>query len=317
MISVALCTYNGVEFIKDQLDSILNQTRPVDEIIVSDDGSSDGTLVILKEYAEKYSCLRYSVNAIRKGFKQNFFDTMRQCKGDLVFLSDQDDRWHPNKVESVLKWFGAHPKMQLVFTNANIIDGESHITGETLFEKVGFDSEKQKAFCFGFAMDILCLNNRATGATMAVRRTFIYSFNEEQYRNKTHHDYSLALDAADKEVVGFVAEPLMDYRLHENNTTGLEQPQHLFLSPYMPVWTQFDEESIWTKKNQQRLAFSRKRLSFKHSWFGVKACIYVFRYIRLYGKLWYMAFAYDWKESVLHSRNRLEAVIKRKMNRPV
>lgn len=115
MFSVALCTYNGVKYIADQLDSIINQTRTVDEIIVSDDGSTDGTLMILEEFAQKYSLLHYSVNTVRKGFKQNFLDTIRQCKGDVVLLSDQDDKWYLNKVEFVLERFQKHPKIQLGF----------------------------------------------------------------------------------------------------------------------------------------------------------------------------------------------------------
>lgn len=58
-------------------------------------------------------------------------------------------------------------------------------------------------------------------------------------------------------------------------------------------------------------------MSFKHSWFGAKVCIYGFDYVRLYGKLWYLAFDYDWQESVLHSKDRLIAIINREMNRPV
>lgn len=310
-VSVAMCTYNGAKYLQEQLDSILHQTRPVDEIIVSDDGSSDDTLNILRTYAEKYPCLHYTKNLKNKGFKQNFMDTMRQCSGDIVFLSDQDDCWHPNKVEYILDWFNKHPNLQLVFTNANIIDGDGKSTGETLFDFVGFDSEKQKAALHGFLVDILCVGNRATGATMAFHKKFINEFKDEWYVNKKFHDEALVLEAAGKEVAGFIIEPLMDYRLHDKNAAGLDRAGYLYRSPYIPLMVAYDGETRWTKRTQQLVTFSRLRSTFIYSWFGMKAYAFLFRYIHLYGSLNYKAFFCDIKEAWDHSIIRMHNMIHR------
>ena len=304
-ISVAMCTYNGAKYIREQLDSILHQTRPVDEIIVSDDGSSDETLEILQKYAKEYPCVHYAKNSKNKGFKQNFLDTMRQCSGDIVFLADQDDRWLPNKVEFILDWYEKHPQVQLVFSDANIIDGDGNATGETAFELVGFDSDKQKAASHGFLMSIFCVGNRATGATMAIRKDFISSYKDEWYADVKYHDIALALEAAGMEVAGFITEPLIAYRLHDNNVGGLDRAAYLYRSPYIPLMVTCNGEARWTERTQQLLAFSRLRSTFKYSWFGLKACAFLFRYMHLYGSLWYKAFFYDIKEALNHSITRI------------
>lgn len=307
--SVAICTFNGARYIQEQLSSILSQTRKVDEIVICDDGSTDGTLNVLKRFSDEYSCVRYYVNERNKGFKQNFFDAMRLCTGDVVFLADQDDRWYPDKVELSLKWFDEHPKMQLLFTNARIIDGNSRQTGETIFERIGFDKEKQKAALHGFMMDILEVNNRATGATMVIKKNFIDNFNEDWYATAKVHDYALVIEAMGKEVGGFIAEPLMDYRLHASNNAGMERLEHLNLSPYMPIYYKCGGEKRWTKRVRKQIVFSRKRTTFKYSWFGAKVFFHLFVYMCLYGSLWYKAFMYDLKESIPHSMQRIERKI--------
>lgn len=305
-VSVAMCTYNGARYIQEQLSSILSQTRKVDEVVICDDGSTDGTLDVLQRYSDEYSCIRYCVNEKNKGFKQNFFDAMRLCTGDIVFFSDQDDIWHPDKVEKVLRWFDKHPKKHLLFTNAMIIDENSYQTGETIFERIGFDKEKQKAALHGFMMDILYVCNRATGATMAIKKDFINNFKEDWYATEKFHDCALVMEAMGEEVGGFIAESLMDYRLHASNNAGMERVEDYYLSPYMPIYYKCGGEKRWTKRVRKQIDFSLKRTTFKYSWFGAKVFFHLFVYICLYGSLWYKAFLYDLKDSILHSKQRIE-----------
>ena len=143
-VSVAMCTYNGARYIQEQLDSILHQTRPVDEIIISDDGSTDGTLEILRKYANDYHYINYCVNKTNKGFKQNFIDTINRCTGDIVFLSDQDDCWYEYKVAKILDLYEKNANLQVVFTNGNIINEDGESLNETMFERVGLDNMKQQ-----------------------------------------------------------------------------------------------------------------------------------------------------------------------------
>ncbi len=90
-ISIALCTYNGAAYIAEQLDSILGQTLPPDEIVIVDDGSTDDTPGIVREYAEKYGNIHFFENEDRLGFVRNFSRAISLTKGDYVALSDQDD----------------------------------------------------------------------------------------------------------------------------------------------------------------------------------------------------------------------------------
>jgi glycosyltransferase involved in cell wall biosynthesis len=92
MISLAMPTYNGERFLREQLDSIYNQTIVPDEVIVVDDCSTDGTISILEEYKKKYG-LKYWVNEKNLGYNKNFEKAISLCTGDYIALSDQDDVW--------------------------------------------------------------------------------------------------------------------------------------------------------------------------------------------------------------------------------
>jgi glycosyltransferase involved in cell wall biosynthesis len=98
-ISVAMCTFNGARFVREQLESIARQTLAPAEVVVSDDGSSDGTVDVLRECAATLPFpLRLEINPSRKGFVENFLDTMQRCEGELIALADQDDVWAPDKL---------------------------------------------------------------------------------------------------------------------------------------------------------------------------------------------------------------------------
>lgn len=107
-ISVVMCTYNGEHFIREQLDSILQQTVPADEIIIQDDCSTDHTFHILLEYKEKYPFLQIYQNSQNMGINANFFNAISKANGDFIAISDQDDIWNKNKLELQLKNIGKH-----------------------------------------------------------------------------------------------------------------------------------------------------------------------------------------------------------------
>lgn len=105
-ISVVMCTYNGEGFIREQLDSILQQTIPVDEIIIQDDCSTDCTYDILLEYTQKYPFIKIYQNNPNIGINANFFNAISKAKGDFIAISDQDDIWCKNKLELQIKSIG-------------------------------------------------------------------------------------------------------------------------------------------------------------------------------------------------------------------
>ncbi len=101
-VSVVMCTYNGAPYIPEQLDSILQQTYPIKEIIIQDDQSTDSTLEVLQTYAEKDERIRVYVVDERRGINYNFITAIDKAEGDLIAWSDQDDIWLPTKLEKLV-----------------------------------------------------------------------------------------------------------------------------------------------------------------------------------------------------------------------
>ena len=105
-VSVALCTYNGTRYLKDQIDSIASQTRVPHELVVCDDCSSDDTVKILEAFASRAPFpVRLSVNPTNLGSTKNFAQAIALCRGDIIALCDQDDVWHPAKLERLASVF--------------------------------------------------------------------------------------------------------------------------------------------------------------------------------------------------------------------
>ena len=125
-ISVAMATYNGAKFIEQQLKSIINQTRSVDEIVISDDGSNDDTLQIVRKILESTEAAGIDFVILtdnpRHGYCGNFEHAISHCTGDYIFLADQDDIWLPDKVERILYVYVSNPNLQCVFHKVKNID---------------------------------------------------------------------------------------------------------------------------------------------------------------------------------------------------
>ena len=102
MISVAMATYNGEVYLRKQLDSILHQSLPVDEIIICDDQSSDGTVDIIQEYIKQYPHIHLYQNEQNLGYKRNFKKALSLCSKEYIFLCDQDDIWDSDKVKEMV-----------------------------------------------------------------------------------------------------------------------------------------------------------------------------------------------------------------------
>ena len=113
-VSVVMCTYNGALYLRQQLDTIINQTYPIHELIVQDDQSTDDTMAILEEYAARYPFMQIHRKRQRKGINDNFYSAMAYATGDYIALSDQDDVWELTKIEEQLNaigdnWICFHP----------------------------------------------------------------------------------------------------------------------------------------------------------------------------------------------------------------
>ena len=131
-ISIAMATYNGAKYIQEQLQSFLDQTRHPDELIITDDCSTDDTENIVREFAKNAPFdVEFHRNTRNLGYCGNFNAALMRTSGDLVFLSDQDDVWFPEKIEYMLNVFMDNPDALLVMNDAELTDGKLNPLGLT------------------------------------------------------------------------------------------------------------------------------------------------------------------------------------------
>ena len=127
-ISVIMCTYNGAAYLGEQLDSLRTQTLPPYELVVQDDGSTDGTMDLLRDYQRQHPGLRIRLfaNPERLGYNRNFLTAVQRAEGDLIACCDQDDVWHADKLEVLARELGDAP---LVFHNSTLMTNDRRELG--------------------------------------------------------------------------------------------------------------------------------------------------------------------------------------------
>lgn len=218
-ISVAMCTYNGEKYLKEQLDSIASQSRLPDELIVCDDNSSDQSLSIVERFSESVSFpVRIFKNQVNMGSTKNFEKAITLCKSDIIALSDQDDVWNIDKLKLIEEVFNTSTQVGAVFSNGNIVNEKLSSLGYTLWDKFCFGKYLRIKFLNGKAFQVLLNHNVVTGATMAFRSSF---------RNKILpisplwvHDSWIALLFSIISDIKFIDKELIEYRQHKDQQFG-------------------------------------------------------------------------------------------------
>lgn len=218
-ISVALCTFNGERFLPAQLASILAQSRLPDELVLCDDGSTDGSMRIVEEFRQRAPFpVRVVRNAANLGSNRNFQQAIELCTGDLIALSDQDDVWAPHRLARSEAELQARPDCGLVFSDAIVIDDDGKPTGNTLWQNFLFTPELQRVMRRG-SYTPLARFRFITGATIMFRARFRpYLF---PILGDWIHDGWIAMLIACMSGICFVAEPLVQYRQHASQQVGL------------------------------------------------------------------------------------------------
>lgn len=249
-VSVALCTYNGARYLPEQLASIEAQSRPVDEMVICDDGSTDATPRIVADFAERVPFpVRLEVNQPNLGSTKNFEKALLACRGDVLLLCDQDDRWMPNRVARTLAYFEQNPGMDAVFSNARVMDDDSQPTGRTIWEEVQFTPELQQRWKAGEAHEVVFNGYVVTGATLSVRRRALALTVPFPTRfEKLIHDGWIALVLAVKGTIGFIDEELIWYRRHAEQQVGFGPTNR-----WVTMWERL------TRSRNEKLAPLRKR----------------------------------------------------------
>lgn len=252
MISVCMATFNGSKYIREQIESILPQLEENDELIISDDGSTDDTIEIIKSFADsrikiihhKHSSKEHKHSSAHYHVSENFEFALSHAKGDYIFLSDQDDIWYPQKVKTVCKYLKTN---DLVYHNRTNIDTNKRVIKEKVHPKDFFDNKLKN-------MTILVF----TGCQMAISRRLL-NYSLPFPKNTCVHDGWIGRLAAILNFkMAFIDTPLIYYRIHSNNvshqTGRLKSNNPLYFKISYRIKLIFDVLKRFTKVKLSKLS---------------------------------------------------------------
>jgi glycosyltransferase involved in cell wall biosynthesis len=221
-ISIALCTFNGERFLSEQLQSIASQSRLPDELIAFDDGSTDRTMQMLEAFAKSAPFpVQVRQNAARLGPAQNFAAAITAASGDIICFCDQDDIWHPQKLQTIEAAFKQTPRPAFVFSDAEMCDADGKSLGYRLWSSVGFTEQKRRRVDQGHGLDVLIRQNVVTGATLAFDATFRSLL--LPIPSGWMHDGWIALLLSVVSRGAAILQPLIQYRQHASQSIGAQR----------------------------------------------------------------------------------------------
>jgi Glycosyl transferase family 2 len=220
-ISIALATLQGERFLSEQLDSFLQQIRLPDELCISDDGSSDGTLELIREFSARAPFpVKLVINVNRKGAIGNFQNAVEQCIGDVILFSDQDDVWLPQHIERLVSGMESDPRIVAVASNSEYVDENLKPTGQSTESVERFPSRLRDATMrFPRNQLELVLRHRiSAGHGMAFRRRLLPLL--LPFSTEWNYDQWVFILSATAGNVTYVPEPQTLHRQHESQTEG-------------------------------------------------------------------------------------------------
>lgn len=242
-ISIALCTYNGERYIAEQLESLINQTRQPDEIIICDDQSKDNTVIVAKRVLNSWQGKwKIIVNDKNLGYKKNFQKAISLCSGEFIFLSDQDDVWDKRKLEIILDAFHNHPDAIMVFHDAELVNENLQSIYPSLWATMGFDYRQFRNNVYGRFMK----GNVVQGAACAFKRK-LFDIAQPFPADAIHYEW-LALNAIPNGGIYPVNEKLLKYRQTGHNEIGAVSENVL------------GKIRKWSKNIHERIKFHREEL---------------------------------------------------------
>src|SRR5260370_9340336 len=207
-VAVLMATYNGEKYIEAQLASIAGQTRRPDYVVISDDGSADKTVEILHKFVGQSTIpVHFRQQIVRLGYSENFLSLMKECAADIVFLCDQDDVWHEQKIEKVVETFKAN---KCLLGSHDIAVTESDI-GEVVIA----------SYYSALAKSCIPPSFLVKGCALAYRRELIDLIGWPPSDQSWTHDTWLCLISSALGVRAFVRQPLMRHRIHGSNASGM------------------------------------------------------------------------------------------------
>jgi glycosyltransferase involved in cell wall biosynthesis len=212
-ISIVMATHNGRVHLEKQLQSLLAQTYLPQEIVISDDGSTDGTREMLSQYAGVHRHI-HVLYAERQGINNNFQNSVSACKGEYIAFCDQDDIWEKDKLVHLAAAFSTNTL--LAYGKSVLIDAEDHQSPDSAKEHLGFNNYRKGHLPYYFYF-----SNCISGHAMMVKRSLVET--ALPFPNECLYDQWLALIASAKSEIIHVPKAITFHRIHELNTTNNPQ----------------------------------------------------------------------------------------------
>ena len=215
MISLIMTTYNGEKYLEEQLDSIRNQSRTPDEVLIFDDRSKDSTAELVRSYIQKYKLTSWHFfeNEVNKGYALNFSDGMNQCNGDIIFLADQDDIWLPEKIKEMSEIMETHPEISLLCS-----DVEPFYTGESP-QKVNFEKFRSNNPLIQISHIDKWIKPVRPGCSMCFKKSLLEEYNQIWYNGYPHDCLLWGLAVLDK-MAYYYNKVTIRFRRHDTNASS-------------------------------------------------------------------------------------------------
>jgi glycosyltransferase involved in cell wall biosynthesis len=225
MISVVIATYNGEKYIEEQLRSVFLQTLSADEVLIFDDGSTDGTTQIVQSFIEKNNCNGWKLflNSENLGYCKNFLNGVLNAKGDYIFLADQDDVWHPEKLEVMVNTLRADDEIEALCCSCDLIDGD----GKTIQNpgNIGVLFSENDGSIEEFSPENFIGHSFIRGCSVGFKREILSNILPIELKGLLSHDWLITFTAALQGKCALINRVLMNYRCHSSNTSFGQRKQ--------------------------------------------------------------------------------------------
>lgn len=270
LVSIALATYNGEKFIRQQMDSLLAQDYPNLEIVVSDDCSQDSTWEVLQNYALKDNRIKLLPREKNVGYVNNFIRVFMACKGELISPCDQDDIWYPNKISRLVAEMG---DASLIYCDNRFIDESNNPLGIKFSDTV-------KCMISGNDCRNFLFYNSISGHAMLFRKNLLDMI--DNLASVYYIDWLIAFCAAEYGYISYLDEVLVDWRQHSASATfytrnGEQKAKALII----------DENvlSVFSSINSKHQQFIRKAYKTWNKWKTSHLNFSMFIFVLRYGKI--------------------------------
>lgn len=249
-VDILMATYNGEKYLKEQLESILNQTYTNIRLLINDDCSTDKTIEILKEYEQKDNRIYVQYNKENLGSIKNFENLLSRVENKYFMLADQDDVWMPQKVEKSLDKI-TKENADLVFTDLEAVDENLKTITPSVVRYMGFKKNIDKYNDY----KLVFLRNCVTGCTIISKKELIKKYIPIPNKEPMVHDWWMALMIAQDGKLAFLDEPTIKYRQHSKNQLGI-----FGMKNYIQKFDEYREKYINLKIDQFKIYLENKEM---------------------------------------------------------